>query len=77
MTRSRAAFIIERVISFYRDGFRNMSDWGRKVWIIIIIKLFVIFVLLRFLFFPDLLKKNFANDSERGDYIREHLLNNE
>ncbi|NMC39996.1 MAG: DUF4492 domain-containing protein, partial [Bacteroidales bacterium] len=51
--------------------------WGRKVWIIIIIKLFVIFVLLRFLFFPDLLKKNFANDSERGDYIREHLLNNE
>jgi len=77
MTRNSASDVIGRVISFYRDGFRNMSDWGRKVWIIIIIKLFVIFVLLRLLFFPDLLKKNFTNDSERGDYIREHLLNNE
>ncbi|HPC97536.1 MAG TPA: DUF4492 domain-containing protein [Bacteroidales bacterium] len=77
MARNSAAAIFTRVFSFYRDGFRNMSDWGRKVWIIIIIKLFVIFVLLRLLFFPDLLKKNFENDSERGNYIREHLINSE
>jgi len=74
MSRSAGFFI--RIFRFYRDGFRNLSDWGRNVWIIILIKLFVIFFLLRLLFFPDLLKKNFSSDPERGDYIRDHLINN-
>lgn len=73
---SSATGFIKKVFRFYRDGFRNMSDWGRNVWIIIVIKLFVIFFLLRLLFFPDLLKRDFSSDTERGDYIRDHFINN-
>jgi hypothetical protein len=46
---------------------------GKKLWIIILIKLFILFFVLRLFFFPDLLKKNFSNDKERGDYVIEQL----
>ena len=41
---------LSRVFLFYRDGFRQMT-WGRTLWIIILLKLFVIFVVLRLIFF--------------------------
>jgi len=62
-----------RVIRFYYYGFRNMSLWGRKVWIIIIIKLIIIFAVLKLFFFPDLLNKNFTNDEQRSEYILDQL----
>ncbi len=39
-----------------------MSWWGRRVWIIILIKLFVIFIILRIFFFRDFLGKKYDND---------------
>lgn len=66
---------LRRLFCFYRDGFRNMPDWGRKAWLIIIIKLFIIFAVLRLFFFPDFLGKNFSNDAERGKYVRDQILN--
>ncbi|MGQ9619799.1 MAG: DUF4492 domain-containing protein [Bacteroidales bacterium] len=66
--------IFKRIYRFYYDGFRHISDWGRKVWIIILIKLFIIFFILRVFFFPDFLKKNFQDDREKSNYIREQLL---
>jgi len=47
---------------------------GRKLWIIILIKLFILFFILRLFFFPDFLKSKFSNDKERGDYVREQLI---
>ncbi len=35
---------------FYRDGFRSMT-WGRTLWLLVLLKLFVIFFVLR-LFWP-------------------------
>lgn len=64
-----------KIFRFYYDGFRNLSEWGRRVWIIIIIKLFIIFIVLKMFFFPDFLKKNFRNDDERGKFVMEQLLN--
>jgi hypothetical protein len=49
--------------------------WGRKLWGIIIVKLFVMFAILRLFFFPDILKREFKNDRERGDYVLEQLTN--
>jgi hypothetical protein len=62
------------VFRFYRDGFRTMPDWGRKVWLVLIIKLFLMFAVLKLFFFPDLLKKNFSNDRERGEHVFKELL---
>ena len=67
-----AGNIIKRVFRFYFDGFRNMT-YGKTLWIIILIKLFIIFVILKLIFFPDFLKKNFSSDHERSNYIIEQL----
>jgi len=67
---------INRIFRFYYDGFRTMSWWGKRVWIIILIKLFIMFLILKIFFFPDFLKVNFSNDRERGDYVLEQLTGN-
>jgi hypothetical protein len=51
-----------------------MSSWGKKVWLIMIIKLFIMFAILKVLFFPDFLKKKYDNDKLRGEYVMDQLL---
>jgi len=58
---------------FYLEGFRDMSKWGRQVWIIILIKLIILFAILKIFFFPDFLKVNFKTDQERGTHVRQNL----
>ena len=67
--------IFTKLFRFYFDGFKNMSEWGRKVWIIIIIKLFIMFAILKLLFFPDFLRKKFDNDKQRSEYVMDRLIN--
>jgi hypothetical protein len=68
-------FFSNSLFRFYIDGFRNMSSWGRKVWIIILIKLFIMFAILRLFFFPDFLGKRYDNDNQRSEYVRNQILN--
>lgn len=65
---------ITRVFRFYHDGFRNMSWWGRRVWIIILIKLFIMFVILRIFFFQDFLGKRYKSDEQKSEYVLEQLI---
>ena len=55
-----------RVFYFYRDGFREMT-WGRVLWAIILIKLFVMFFVLKLFFFPSFLKGK--TEAEKQDYV--------
>ena len=43
------------------------------MWIIIIIKIVIIFIVLRIFFFPDFLKKNFKDDARRSDYVLDQI----
>lgn len=67
--------IIKRVWNFYIEGFRNLSWWGRRVWLIIIIKLFIIFAILKLFFFPDFLKERFSTENEKSEYVMDQLIN--
>nr|WP_281244301.1 DUF4492 domain-containing protein [Hydrogenimonas thermophila] len=64
--------MIKNIISFYVDGFRSMQ-LGKKLWAIIFIKIFILFVIIKLLFFPNVLKENFKNDQERSSYILDQL----
>lgn len=61
-----------RIYRFYRDGFRRMSV-GRTLWKVILIKLFVMFAILKFFFFPNFLGTNFSTDQERADHVARQL----
>ena len=66
--------MLKRIFRFYRDGFRNMT-WGKKLWGIILLKLFIMFAILRLFFFPDILQKEFESDEERSNHVLEQLIN--
>lgn len=53
-----------KVYDLYADGFRSMR-LGKTLWAIILIKLFIIFAVLKIFFFPNFLKAN-ANGDEAG-----------
>jgi hypothetical protein len=67
--------IFTTLFRFYYDGFKNMSGWGRNVWIVILIKLFIMFAILKLFFFPDFLQKRFDNDKQRSEYVMDRLIN--
>lgn len=67
--------VIYRFWRFYVDGFKDLSVWGRNVWIIILIKLFILFVVIRLFFMPDVLRKNFKTDEQRSRHVLENLTN--
>lgn len=60
---------------FYFEGFKNQHKWSRQVWLVIFIKLFIMFFVLKAFFFPNILKSNYTNDQERSDYVIDQLTN--
>lgn len=56
---------------FYVDGFRNMT-WGRQLWWLILLKVVILFVLLRGFFFKPVL--NGKSDDERSEYVGAQLI---
>ena len=63
---------IKQIYLFYREGFRSMRV-GKRLWRIIAIKFFILFVVMKWLFFPNYLEENFDNDTQRSYYILEQL----
>ena len=61
-----------RILALYTDGFRSMTV-GRKLWLLIIIKLFIFFAVLKLFFFPDYLGTNYDTDAERAAAVRHAL----
>jgi len=42
---------------------------GRTLWAIILIKVLIIFGVLKIFFFPDYLHENFTTDTERAEHV--------
>lgn len=54
------------------EGFRNMT-LGRTLWKIIIIKLIIMFGVLKLFFFPNFLNSNFTSDQQKADYVLDQI----
>lgn len=65
---------LSKIVSMYVDGFRSMTV-GRKLWLLILIKLFIFFAILKLFFFPDILQSTYDNDTDRAAAVREALAN--
>ncbi|MCH9813726.1 MAG: DUF4492 domain-containing protein [Epsilonproteobacteria bacterium] len=64
--------IVKKVWSFYYIGFKSMR-LGKTLWGIIAIKFLLFFIIMKMLFFPNILKENFQNDQQRAIYILNNL----
>jgi len=73
--KMKAPKFISNLYLFYRDGFTNMTV-GKTLWLIIFIKLFIMFVVLRIFFFPNILNSNFDSDNGKASHVRQELIDN-
>ena len=64
--------VIQDVFQFYFQVFKNMT-LVRNLWMIILLKLAILYLVLKLFFFPDLLKSNFKTDEQRSNHVIEQL----
>jgi len=64
--------LLKKIFNFYFQGFKSMTS-GKTLWIIILLKLFIMFAILKVFFFKDFLKTNFKTDKERSEYVLKNL----
>ncbi len=62
---------IKAVWEFYRDGFRQMT-WGRPLWALIILKVIILFLVLRMFFFKPAMAG--MTDEQRSEQVGIHLI---
>lgn len=60
----------KRLVNLYGDGFRGMT-WGRPLWILILLKLFILFAILRLFFFKPVLAGK--TDAQKSEYVGTQL----
>lgn len=58
--------------TMFRDGFKGMT-LGKTLWTIVIIKLVIMFFVLKPFFFPNFLNSNFEDSKSKADYVGEQL----
>ena len=61
-----------RAFDLYYEGFRNMT-LGKTLWAVILIKIFVIFVVLKCFFFPNFIKKH-AEEGQESEFVATQVL---
>ena len=64
---------IRQVFRFYMEGFREMR-LGKTLWLIILIKLFIMFFILKLFFFPNYLGQ-FDTEAEKEEHVSGELIN--
>ena len=62
-----------RAFDLYIDGFRNMT-LGKTLWAVILIKLFIIFAVLRLFFFPGFISSH-TDEGGEADFVAAEVLN--
>lgn len=65
--------LLKKIWNFYYTGFKEMTV-GKTLWIIILIKLFIMFFVLKLFFFKNDLRE-FKTEQEKGNKVIENILN--
>ena len=61
-----------RVFDLYYNGFRSMT-LGKTLWAVIIVKLIIIFAILKFFFFPNYISEH-AQEGSEPDFVATELI---
>ncbi len=64
--------LFSRVIDLYVDGFRHMTI-GRTLWAVIIVKLIIIFGVLKLFFFPNYIGTH-AEKGQEADFVAGEVM---
>lgn len=63
---------IYRVFDLYYDGFRSIT-LGKTLWLVILIKLFIMFFVLKLFFFPNFIKEH-SKGGDDAKFVEKEML---
>lgn len=63
--------MLRKIAMFYYEGFRSMTV-GRTLWAVILIKLAIMFLILKIFFFPATLRG--MDDGQKADFVTRELI---
>lgn len=61
-----------RIYRFYLEGFKQMK-LGKTLWLIILVKLFIMFFILKLFFFPRFLSQ-FDSKQDKEEHVSSELI---
>lgn len=70
--KMRKRGFIYRVFDLYYDGFRSMT-LGKTLWLVILIKLFIMFFVLKLFFFPNFIKEH-SKGGDDAKFVEKEML---
>ncbi len=64
---------LSKIFYFYYDGFRNMT-LGKSLWLVILLKLLIIFGFLKIFVYDKSLKVDFKTQEEKSKFVSQNLM---
>ncbi len=71
-TKQKKRGFWRRALALYVDGFRSLSPTAKTLWVIILIKLFIMFAILRAFFFPNIVKQQ-GDKEQQATFVMEQI----
>lgn len=65
--------LLSQIFHLYYDGFRTMT-LGKTLWAVILIKLAIIFLVLKLFFFPDFIN-TISKNGDKAGFVSKEILN--
>lgn len=65
---------MKKIVEMYADGFRNLDATSRTLWIIIIVKLIIMFGVLKVLFYPGAFSGDEKLERNKPDVVYENIM---
>lgn len=68
--------MFRKITDFYAGAWRRSisSPTGRRLWLLLILKITILLVVFKILFFPNRLKTDYTTDAERAEAVRSALI---
>jgi len=67
--------MLKKIWIFYIDSFRNLNKDGKRLALIIVIKLIILFGIFKVFFFQDFLDSRYETDKQKSEHIIKQLTN--
>jgi len=65
--------MLKKAWDLYYNGFKEMPQWGRKLWLIIIVKLGIMFLVFKLFLMPNYLNRHFDSPEAKSEHVFQEL----
>lgn len=66
--------MLKNIWNLYYDGLRTLPRWARILCVIVLVKLLIMFLIIRLCFMPDYLNSRYTTDTEKSEHVLNALI---